>query len=169
MKKRDIRRRLSSLAQAVKEYFIEEEPRDKARRTLKEATVILNKTTYQRLALEHELKYQTLTEEHRAWCEQTLQTLRQAEEQQAQQIVQFRDEYRKLALQDLLYAALNEPNGDTFQQAHEALAELSAAVEAERTLQTIPKLLSIDAPRSSLPETTELQDEKTEGSLKGGL
>jgi hypothetical protein len=159
MKKRDIRRRLGTLFQAVKEYFVEEEPRDKARRTLKDATSILSKTIYQRLALEYELKYRNLTGENRAWCEKTLETLRQAEEQQTEQIVQFREEYRKLALQDLLYAALNEPNGNTFQEAHEALAELSAAVEAEKTLQKIPKLLNIDVQRPGLPEPTLVNDE----------
>jgi hypothetical protein len=143
MKKRDIHRRLVSLFKAAKEYFLEEEPREKAQRTLKEASLKLNKTVYQRLALEYELEHKNLDGETRAWTETTLEALRQAEQQQSHQLAILREEYRKLAVQDLLYRAMNEPDGDTFQEAHDALIELSATVEAERNIQSLPKLLNM--------------------------
>ncbi|RKY13903.1 MAG: hypothetical protein DRP52_01495 [Planctomycetota bacterium] len=144
MKKRDIRRRFKSLLKTAKDYFLEEEPREKAQRTLKEAGIKLNKTVYQRIAMEYELQHRCDDEETRAWCETTLEALRQTEQLQSRQLAVLREEYRKLAVQDLLYRALNEPDGDTFQQAHEALMELSATVETEKSVNSIPKLLGLD-------------------------
>jgi hypothetical protein len=147
MKKRDIKLRLVSLFRSMKEYFIEEEPREKAQRTLKEASIRLNKTVYQRLSLEYELEHKDLDDEARAWTQRTLDTLRQTEQQYSSQLAMLRDEYRKLAVQDLLYRAMNEPDGDAFEKAHDALIELSATVEAERNIQTLPKLLSMSPSR----------------------
>jgi len=170
MKKRDIYRRFKSIFKVVREYFVEEEPREKAHRTLKEATVRLNRTVYQRIALEYELQHRNLDDETRAWSETTLRALRDTERQQSQQLAVLREEYRKLALQDLLYRALNEPDGDTFQQAHEALMELSATVETERSVQSLPKLLSIDpekrylnGPEQNRPESNDdRSDDRTQ-------
>jgi hypothetical protein len=150
MKKRDIRRRLLSLFKAAKEYFLEEEPREKAQRTIKEACLRLNKTVYQRMALEYELNNKDLDEETRAWTESTLETLRHTEQQQSHQLGILREEHRKLAVQDLLYRAMNDPDGDTFQEAHDALIELSATVEAERNIQSLPRLINLNQHRRSL-------------------
>jgi len=100
-------------------------------------------------------------DETRSWCETTLEALRQTEQQQSQQLAILREEYRKLAVQDMLYRALNEPDGDTFQQAHEALMELSATVETEKSINSIPKLLNLDMhPR--LTVLSEKDSEKIE-------
>jgi len=161
MKKRDIRIRFKSLLKAAKDYFLEEEPREKAQRTLKDAGIKLNKTVYQRIAMEYELQHRCPDDETRSWCETTLEALRQTEQQQSQQLAILREEYRKLAVQDMLYRALNEPDGDTFQQAHEALMELSATVETEKSINSIPKLLNLDMhPR--LTVLSEKDSEKIE-------
>ncbi len=162
MKKRDIRRRLKTLFTSIKEYFLEEEPREKASRTLKEAGIHLNRTVYQRIALEYELQYRNLDQETKAWLGTTLEALRQTEQQQTQLLVVLREEFRKLTLQDLLYRALNEPDSDTFQQAHEALLELSASVETEKSIQSIPKLLSIDPVHPSPAAVDPDNRDKTE-------
>ena len=159
MKKRDIGRRLRTMLSSVREYFLEEEPRDKAKRTLKDAGICLNKTVYRRIALEYELQHRSLDDETRAWTETTLEAVRHVELQQSQQLAVLREEYRKLALQDLLYHALNEPDGDTFQQAHEALMELSATVETEKSVQSISRLLESDMQR---PNPIRLEGKHTE-------
>ena len=162
MKKRDIRRRLKTLFTSIKEYFLEEEPRERASRTLKKAGIHLNRTVYQRIALEYELQYRNLDKETKAWLETTLQALRQTEQQQTQQLAVLREEYRKLTLQDLLYRALNEPDSDTFQQAHEALLELSAIVETEKSIQSISRLLSIDPQKPCLAAADEQSQDESE-------
>lgn len=171
MKKRDIRRRLVSLFQAAKDYFIEEEPREKAQRTLKEASLRLNKTIYQRMALEYELEHKSLDEETRSWTESTLDTLRHTEQHQSQQLGVLREEHRKLAVQDLLYRAMNDPDGDTFQKAHDALIELSATVETERNIQSLPRLLDLHNKKPALdildaeePNPPETDDHDSPGS-----
>ncbi|MCC7481761.1 MAG: hypothetical protein IT541_09595 [Hyphomicrobiales bacterium] len=147
MKKAQFYRRFKSLFRSVKDYFVEEEPRDKARRTMKEATEALNKTIYQRMALEHEYRSGSLDAEARQWCEQNIGCLREAERAMTENLCVLREQYRKLALQDLFYKTLSDPSAGCFQEAHTALMELKAAVEAEQTLQSLPMLL--DAPSSS--------------------
>lgn len=171
MKKRDIRRRMVSLFHAAKDYFLEEEPREKAQRTLKEASLRLNKTIYQRMALEYELEHKSLDEETRSWTESTLDALRHTEQHQSQQLAVLREEHRKLAVQDLLYRAMNDPGGDTFQKAHDALIELSATVEAERNIQSLPRLLHLQDKKQALdildaeePNQTETEQDDRSGS-----
>lgn len=149
MKKAQIYRRIQTLAASVKDYFIEEDPREKARRHMKNASAALNRTIYQRMALEHELNSGRLDDEARSWCHENLKRLEQSEIAMSQNIAQLRDQYRKLALQDLFYKTLSDPNADTFEEAHQALLELKASVEAEQTLH--PRKLSLVAP-GNVPE-----------------
>ncbi len=146
MKKAQFYRRFKSLLRSVKDYFVEEEPRDKARRTMKEATEAMNKTIYQRMALEHEYRSGSLDAEARQWCEQNIGRLREAERAMSENLGVLREQYRKLALQDLFYKTLSDPSADCFQEAHTALMELKATVEAEQTLQSLPKLLEAPSP-----------------------
>ena len=57
-----------------------------------------------------------------------------------------------------MYRALNEPDGDIFQEAHEALMELSATVETEKSINSIPKLLNLDAQ----PQLTTLSEKESD-------
>lgn len=160
MKKRDVKRRFMGLWNAAKEYFMEEEPREKARRTLKEASSTLNRTVYQRIALEYELEHSHPDPQTRQWMETTLDALKQTEAQHSSQLAMLRNEYRKLAVQDVLYRALDEPNGDTFQHAHEALMELSASVETQKSIQSLPRLLEMDMQtKISLPTLTDKEND----------
>lgn len=142
MKKAQLFRRMRSLMRSAKDYFIEESPREKARRTMKDATEALNKTIYQRMALEHEYNSGTMDAEARQWCEQNIRRLQEAEMAMSQNLGVLRDQYRKLALQDLFYKTMSDPSSDCFQEAHTAIMELKAAVEAEQTLQSLPRLLN---------------------------
>jgi len=156
MKKAQFYRRVKSLFGSVRDYFIEEEPREKARRTMREATQALNKTIYQRMALEHELNSGSLDSEAHQWCEQNIDRLREAEQSMSENLSVLREQYRKLALQDLFYKTLSDPSSDCFHDAHSALMELKAAVEAEQTLQSLPRLL--EAQPASRPQLTAEHD-----------
>ncbi len=141
MKKVQIYRRLKSLFEVIRDAFIEEEPREKARRTMREAAEELNRVIYQRLALEHESQAGNLDQESRMWCRENLKRLQESEHVMSARLTSLREQYRKLMMQDLFYKALSDPGADSFEQAHSAIMELQSAVESERTLRSIPRFL----------------------------
>ena len=141
MKKAQVYRRLKTLYAALRDMFVEEEPREKARRTMREATLALNRIIYQRLALENELESGNLDEESRRWCRENLRRLDESERVMTAHLASLREQYRTLMLQDLFYKTINDPGADCVQEAQAAIMELQAAVEAERTLRAMPRLL----------------------------
>jgi len=165
MKKAQFYRRVKSLFGSVRDYFVEEEPREKARRTMREATQALNKTIYQRMALEHELNSGSLDTEARQWCEQNINHLREAEQAMSENLGVLREQSRKLALQDLFYKTLSDPSSDCFHDAHAAMMELKAAVEAEQTLQSLPRLL--ESSSSSQRQLPDGHDQDSPEVLRG--
>ena len=152
MKKAYFHRRIRTLWHSVREYFLEEEPHDKARRTMQEATKVLNRTIYQRMALEYEYQHGQMDEEARMWCRQSLKQLREAERSMCDHLATLRDKIRTLTLQNLFYKSLRQPDEDCFEAALDALMELQAAVRAEQTLESIPRLVAAptDASTSDL-------------------
>jgi hypothetical protein len=153
MKKAQVYRRLGSFWRMIRDFFVEEEPREKARRTMRDATRSLNRVIYQRMVLEHELKLGTLDGDTRHWCEKNLELLRQSEEQMAGRLTQMREEYRTLMMQDLYYAALNDPGGEAFEEAQQAIMELQASVESERTIRAMPRHLPhVALPSNLIPQ-----------------
>lgn len=141
MKKAQIYRRVKTLFASLRDMFLEEEPRDKARRTMRGATEALNRIVYQRFALEHEYQSDDLDEEARMWCQENLKRLSESERAMSEHLTGLRQQYRTLMLQDLFYKTLNDPTADCYQQAQAAILELQAAVEAERTLRSMPQSL----------------------------
>ena len=141
MKKVQIYRRLKSLFEVVRDAFIEEEPREKARRTMREASEELNRVIYQRLALEHESQSGNLDRESRLWCRENLKRLKESEQMMSARLASLREQYRKLMMQDLFYKALSDPGADSFEQAQSAIMELQSSVESERTIRSIPRFL----------------------------
>src|SRR5262245_7932819 len=123
MKKNQVYRRIGSFWKMVRDFFVEEEPRDKARRTIREASRSLNRVIYQRMVLEQEIKNGSADPDTRGWCEKNLDLLRKSEEEMAGRLADLRDEYRTLMLQDLYYAALNDPGGEVFEEAEGAIME----------------------------------------------
>ncbi len=141
MKKQQIYRRLRTFYEMVRDAFLEEEPRDRARRTMREASEELNRVIYQRLALEHEYQSGHLDEESRMWCRENLKRLQEAEQVMSTRLAALREQYRKLMMQDLFYKALSDPAADCFEQAHAAIMELQSSVESQRTLRSLPRFL----------------------------
>ena len=141
MKKAHVYRRLGSLWRMVCDFFVEEEPRDKARRTVRDATRSLNRIIYQRMVLEHEMKNRALDDDTRHWCEKNLALLGESEEALSSRLSALREEYRTLLLQDLYYVALNDPGGEALEEAQQAIMELQASVESERSLRAMPRSL----------------------------
>jgi len=141
MKKSQLWRRIKTLGAAVRDYFVEEEPREKARRMMKEAADALHRVVYQRIALEHEAESGKMDAESQRWCDENLKQLYKAEGMMAQQLTALREQYRLLMLRDLFYKTINDPDKDLFEECRTALLELQASVEAERTLRNLPKLL----------------------------
>ena len=141
MKKVQIYRRLKSLYEVIRDAFIEEEPREKARRAMQESSEELNRVIYQRLALEHESQSGNLDQESRMWCRENLKRLEESEQVMSGRLAALREQYRKLMMQDLFYKTLSDPGADSFEQAQSAIMELQSAVESERTLRSIPRFL----------------------------
>ena len=141
MKKVQIYRRLKSLFEVIRDAFIEEEPREKARRAMQESSEELNRVIYQRLALEHESQSGNLDQESRMWCRENLKRLEESEQVMSGRLAALREQYRKLMMQDLFYKTLSDPGADSFEQAQSAIMELQSAVESERTLRSIPRFL----------------------------
>ena len=142
MKKTQIYRRLKTLFAAIRDTFIEEEPREKAQRTMREASEQLNRIIYQRLALEHEFKSGNLDPEARMWCQKNLAQLDESERMMTTRLASLREQYRTLMMQDLFYKTISDPSADSFERAQAAVMELQATVESERTLRSMPRLLA---------------------------
>lgn len=163
MKKAQIYRRVKTMFAALRDLFVEEEPREKARRTMREAAESLNRIIYQRFALEHEYHSGNLNEEARMWCEENLKRLNESERAMSEHLTGLREQYRTLMLQDLFYKTINDPTADCFEQAQTAILELQAAVEGERTLRLIPRLLDgrnlppLPRPTDAVKETFETE------------
>ena len=161
MKKVQIYRRIKSMFAMVRDAFIEEEPREKARRAMREASEELNRVIYQRLALEHESQSECMDEESLMWCRENLKRLEESEQVMSARLASLREQYRKLMMQDLFYKALSEPGADSFEQAQSAIMELQSAVESERTLRSIPRFLG-DNSKAKMPklESEEIESDK---------
>jgi hypothetical protein len=127
------------MLRAIHGYFVAEDPHDKARRVMADATDALNRTIYQRMVLEHEYTHANLDEQARSWCQQNLTKLRDSERMMAEQLFDLRGQHRTLALQDLFYKTLDDPGADYVDQTHAAVMQLRAVVEAERVLQIMPR------------------------------
>ena len=163
MKKIQIYRRVKTLIAALRDMFLEEEPREKARRTMRESTESLNRIVYQRLALEHECQSGGLDEEARLWCQENLKRLAESEHAMSEHLTVLRQQYRTLMLKDLFYKTLNDPTVDCYQQAQAALLELQATVEAERTLRSMSHSTQHNNIAQQLPlmaEDTKFENER---------
>lgn len=141
MKRAQFYRRIRTLWNAIRDYFIEEEPHEKARRLMKDAAGSLQKIIYQRVALEYEVTTGKLDHESQKWCDENLQQLMRAESVMSEQLGALREQYRKLMLKDLFYKSIGNPSSDVLEAAQMSILELEAAVEAERRLRALPQLL----------------------------
>jgi hypothetical protein len=152
MKKSQVYRRIKTMFAALRDLFVEEDSREKARRTMREAAESLNRVIYQRIALEHECHSGSLDHESRMWCEENLMRLNEAERAMSERLSGLREQYRTLMLQDLFYKTVNDPTADCFEQAQTAILELQASVEGERVLRSIPRLVDGgNSPRAPRP------------------